>query len=183
MKKIIILLLVIIPLSCGPAMQKRIKDKRCQKHFIKAIHGGCLDTNAKKTVDIDTTAPEIKKEGTINVMMDTSALFRLWKKDSCFSQSRIDTLWKYMKVKPIHLKDSVHSLDIWMENGVIKYKNWHTPCVSTNIYERGPTIKLPCDQECEKVWPYIVGMIALALICILLLIFLIVALSKLKRLG
>lgn len=173
---LITIIISVFYLSCSPEYRARQEQIKCNNHLVKAIRGGCLDTTSRIIITKDTTSAEVISNDSTNISIDTAALFRLWKNDSCFSQSRIDTIMKYVKFQSIHEKSDNYSLDIWIENSQLKKKLWIKPCIETNTHTRhAPVVIQPVQPKQAKmnVWPYIVTIIALSVLSLVLLILLI----------
>jgi hypothetical protein len=113
MKKILIIVICIFA-SCSTA-------KRCEKHIAKAKQLGCLSEN-----DSTKTIVRYIKGDTIisyvNVYIDSSDFDSLNKKDSCFTKDRIRTIIQKLKVTPVNKVDSNYNLQIWLDNGQIRYE-------------------------------------------------------------
>jgi len=92
----------------------------CQYHANKAIKGGCLRTDSFETVKYDTLPPIIIEHSAplkvIRVLIDS-----LNKKDTCYTIARANTILRYASIDPINDKDSSYTLNVWIENGKLKY--------------------------------------------------------------
>lgn len=181
---IFIFIISLIYLSCSPEYRARREQIKCNNHLVKAIRGGCLDTTSRTITTKDTTAPEINTNDSVKLSIDTAALFRLWKNDSCFSQQRIDTILKYINFKSIHEKTDNYSLDVWFENGQLKKKLWIKPCIETNTKTiKAPVVIKPVEPKHKqiKLWPYIIIIIIQSIAFLVLLIFIIILIFKLRK--
>lgn len=112
MKKFFIFLLIIT--SCSA-------EKRCQRHFDKAKELGCLKENDSTKVVIKY----IKGDTIISyvpIYIDSNAFDSLHKKDTCYTKQRIRTIIQKLKITPVNKVDSNYNLQIWLEDGQIKYE-------------------------------------------------------------
>ena len=113
MKKILIILICILA-SCSTA-------KKCEKHIAKAKELGCL-----KVSDSTKIVVKYVKGDTIisyiNVFIDSSDFDSLSKIDSCYTKDRITTIIQKLKVTPVNKVDSNYNLQIWLDNGIIRYE-------------------------------------------------------------
>ena len=95
--------------------------KRCEKHISKAKELGCLvQTDSTKTI-----IKYIKGDTLISfvtVYVDSSDFDSLSKIDSCFTKDRITTIIQKLKVTPVNKVDSNYNLQIWLDNGQIRYE-------------------------------------------------------------
>ena len=113
MKKILIILICILA-SCSTT-------KRCEKHIAKAKELGCL----KESDSTKIVVKYIKGDTVIsyvNVYIDSSDFDSLSKIDSCFTKDRITTIIQKLKVTPVNKVDSNYNLQIWLDNGIIRYE-------------------------------------------------------------
>jgi hypothetical protein len=121
MKKIIaffivfwVLMVLMLISSCSTA-------KKCERHIAKAKELGCL----KESDSTKVVVKYIKGDTLISyvdVYVDSSEFDSLSKKDSCFTKDRIQTIIQKLKVTPVNEVDSNYNLQIWLENGKIRYE-------------------------------------------------------------
>lgn len=192
------ILVMILLSSCGGAYKQARMDRKCQRHINKAISGGCLDTNRHRTVTKDTTHPEVRDTGSVKIQIDSSEINRLKEKirslrnssipesavDSLI-ESIIDSLKHSIRIRPISAGDSTYALDIWIDNGVIKWNLNIAPRVDTKIHDTGPVIHPPkpkCpDCNTGKLWTTIFLLFGSLLLVVILMMILAIKMYKSSR--
>lgn len=112
MRKILLILLLIT--SCSA-------EKKCQRHISKAKELGCL----KESDSTKIVVKYIKGDTLISyvpIYIDSNSFDSLNKKDPCYTKERVRTIIQKLKVNPVNKVDSNYNLNIWLENGQIRYE-------------------------------------------------------------
>jgi hypothetical protein len=94
---------------------------------------GCI----KETDSVRVVVKYIKGDTLISfvpVYIDSSSLDSLSKKDTCFTQQRVETIIQKLKVKPVSAIDSNYNLQIWLQDGKINYSLKIPPRKDSIIY-------------------------------------------------
>lgn len=97
MKNLILFSIITLALtSCSD----KYYNKQCLKHLNKAIEGKCVDTSTKvKYVVKNVKGDTVFINSPLDIDDTTKA--KLFDKDTCFTEVRIQTIFKNIKIKPI----------------------------------------------------------------------------------
>jgi hypothetical protein len=174
-----IVLAMLLMVSCNLPRRSAVK---CDRHLQKAIQGGCLDTTAKIRIALDT-GKAVHDTGSHEIQVDTAAILRLFHQDTCYTQARVDTIKKYLKIPPIYVDDSAYKLRIWIENGKHKYDLQLPAPVTKTVYKTGPAIKVlpPKPPKCDTAGLKVIIYALLGVMLLLLILLIIVFLKYIKR--
>lgn len=108
-KYLVVLMLLIT--SCSA-------ERRCASALDKAKRLGCLKDSVMIVHD---TTKEVRDTGSVKLVLDSALMDSLLNADTCFTKARIETVIRNAKVKPVNIDDSLYSLKIWMDKGVLKH--------------------------------------------------------------
>ena len=119
-------------------------EKRCANAVNKAKSLGCLKDSV--LVVHDTTL-EYRDTGSVKLVLDSAMMDSLLNADTCFTKTRIETIIRNIKIKPVNIDDSLYSLEIWVEKGVLKHNLVIKPRIVTTKAKGYVVINPP--QKCE----------------------------------